>query len=777
MLMRYPNLMTWTSPSNTATQVGWICANLDGTWAASGSFDLRQSVVTAPFEMDGLSMTLSVAPGVGITRTFTVMKNNVATGITQSFANTTTTTANTTKVSFGIGDKIHIQATVTGGTAAAAGTVDGYTTFIGRDQQILAGNSTNMDGVNTTFLSMQGGIAHAQATTAPIVYAVMPCAGTFSMLHAMTPAGGPGAGESYQINLYVNGANSALQCSISGTAIVGTDYVNEVTVAAGDLVCIRAEPIINVLVQARALTYSMRFAPAEFGKSVLLYGSSGALSTTAARYINPYGQGNAAPATTETTADVDLPAGVTLDALYVDFTTAPDNGAGTDTYTVRTRINAANNGPVAVVSETATTANDSTNSTVSAAGDMLSVSATPANTPAAPGNVHLGVLMSMDVISEGFVDVSGAELGTASAPYYGGAMLFAGSTLPTVATNKVRTGTYSYRTSVATTGTSYFVCHGTDPDNHPSIRGHYLDTAFYATHFNYTTKATTASGEQIAQFVDTAGAVKASLRLKSDGTITVYNSAGTLVATGATVLAADTWYRLEFKCGTGASGAYELQIDGVSEVSGTTNLLTTRNAKGLWGKVANSNGDTVDYNYDDLWVSDTGFQTKGYKVALVVPNAAGASQDWTASTDTPKDYTQINEVPPNGTTEIASKLVGAAFSVALGSAPASIIKCVKQLGYFADGASNTIQVILRLRTSSTNYDNGAYDVDTTEQPLAHVYNTDVSGAAWTSSVFDGAEVGAITDRSAADATGCSWMGVLVLYEQSTQNNLLLLGVS
>jgi hypothetical protein len=74
---------------------------------------------------------------------------------------------------------------------------------------------------------------------------VMPFAGVLDHLYvySVTP---PGAGETIDITVMINGAPSALTVQLAGAAqTAGSDLVNAVAVAAGDLVVIRYVSSLN----------------------------------------------------------------------------------------------------------------------------------------------------------------------------------------------------------------------------------------------------------------------------------------------------------------------------------------------------------------------------------------------------------------------------------------------------------------------------------------------------------------------------------------------------
>ena len=129
-------------------------------------------------------------------------------------------------------------------------------------------------------------------------------------------------------------------------------------------------------------------------------------------------------------------------------------------------------------------------------------------------------------------------------------------------------------------------------------------TQFY---FNYATKPST-NDEPIYRVMGPSGKSNVQMievRLNSSGKLTAYDTNGTLLATGTTVLSANTWYRIAIKVLSGNPGTYEVQINGTSEFSASNANLSTANVQNLYfGKSSNRNSNTVDFFFDDVVIDD-----------------------------------------------------------------------------------------------------------------------------------------------------------------------------
>lgn len=316
------------------------------------------------------------------------------------------------------------------------------------------------------------------------------------------------------------------------------------------------------------------------------------------------------------------------------------------------------------------------------------------------------------------------------------------------------TGRMTILTHSATTGALANLTNNTD---------RYL--RFY---FNFAT-APASSNEQIAVILDaTVTTASLEIRLNSDGTLSAY-SGTTLLATGATVLSSGTWYRIEIKRLLGTTNAaWELKINGTSEISGTFSPGRSTGNDVRLGKNTDRNSQTIDFFYDDVVLSDSAYPGAG-QCSMVVPNAAGNYQTATrGGADSGNNWDQVNELPPNDDTDylITDNTIDNAETEALQSAAtAGVSDTILGVKAFAvikrDGGSNGA-VRLRVRSGSTDSDTSA-DVaaDATYRQVARLLATDPNtSAAWTTGGIDGAEVG-IVERSSANKTRMTVCGLMV----------------
>ena len=353
----------------------------------------------------------------------------------------------------------------------------------------------------------------------------------------------------------------------------------------------------------------------------------------------------------------------------------------------------------------------------------------------------------------------------------------ANSTTGTVSvqTGTVRSGTYALRVNPTTNGQGIFTITGIAADGSYNFSGMSLATAYLTVYFRVAT-APGSSDEEILVFQDTNNSVvKMMVRLTSARKLAVYDTTVALQATGTTVLSLNTWYRLDIKCGTGAATApWEVNIDGTLEISGTGNLATTNTGSVRLGKVTNRNSQTVDFFYDDVFVDDAAY-IGAHAIVALAPNGAGTFQTWTIGAGGGSNYTNVDEIPPNGDTDylLSTGTAGNAESETMAdSSSASITGTVNAVEVICqvkrDGASNG-SIKTRMRSGTTNNDtNGG---SSTSSYLARINQSATdpnTSAAWTTSGVDGVEGGMV--ENSANKTRLTSILLMVSFTSSAVTN-------
>lgn len=330
-----------------------------------------------------------------------------------------------------------------------------------------------------------------------------------------------------------------------------------------------------------------------------------------------------------------------------------------------------------------------------------------------------------------------------------------------------RSGTYALRSNPTTTGTGFAVI-GTLAASGAKNVGDIATTACWARfYFRYATKPA-AGDEPIAciGFNTNVNNDLLELRINSSGQLASYEGLGSsgtplaLLATGTTVLAANTWYLVEIKSDESdtADNVWEVRIGGVAEISGTFVEENFLSSFLRLGKSVNRNGNTVDFFYDDVLISDSAYPGAGQS-GILVPNAAGNYQNATrGGADSGANWSQCDEVPPNSDTDYVITDLNTAHAETEAMQPASTfsiggtINCVKAVAILKrDGATNG-SVKLRTRSASTDTDASAFASTSAYLLIAKLFDLDpATGSAWTTGGIDAAEVG-ILENSAVNKT-------------------------
>ena len=331
-----------------------------------------------------------------------------------------------------------------------------------------------------------------------------------------------------------------------------------------------------------------------------------------------------------------------------------------------------------------------------------------------------------------------------------------------VQTSIVHTGTYALRHALSGSGAgaSSYAAHAIGA--HAILN---LATAYYRFYF-YIATLPAANNEEFALIANGTTTYKMSLRITSAGKIQAYDSAGSqLGSDGATTLVTGNWYKIEIKCGTGSPAAYEIKINGSVELSGTGNLHANNNDRIWLGKLTNRNGQTVDFYYDDLAIDDAAYPADGGVVCLK-PNGDGTYTTWTIGAGAGDDWTNVEEIPYDGdATYLVSASVGDASTFNLESTAtggiSGTINAVKELALVAKNVPQASNVILRIRSGSTNSDTAGTGFTNSPAYAALGYLLAIDPAtslAWDTDALDAVEVGVVmNDVDDARLTACYLM--------------------
>jgi hypothetical protein len=157
---------------------------------------------------------------------------------------------------------------------------------------------------------------------------------------------------------------------------------------------------------------------------------------------------------------------------------------------------------------------------------------------------------------------------------------------PSLSTSVVRSGTYSLRLAGASSESCYILgsiagTSGADGDDR------IVGFGFYKTG-----NPSVSAMDVFTAFNSTASDYAFIVKLETSGRLGLYNTSGSSVATGSTVLSNSQWYFLEIRWENQASGAFDLHVSGVPEISTTGDFSMSGFNKYEWSS-------DIDYVYID----------------------------------------------------------------------------------------------------------------------------------------------------------------------------------
>lgn len=750
--------------STSATRYASVVSATDAGVSATET-DMT-SVIPKSCAIGDLNVWVETAPGASKSYTFTVIRNGLATDITCTISGSNTTASFTSLgVGFSAGDTISL-AIIPAGTPSAPTSV--WWSMIAKSSSVitLGSNNNSMNTSAARYIHVSGGSARPTATTETDVAQIIPISGTFKNLYIKL-SGSPGSAKSYTFTLMKNGVAQAVTCAVSGsTDTSASDIANSFSVSSGDLVSLKIVP--SGTPSALMVSWGVSFDPVTKGDCFMAMATPDVVSTSAVRYQELTGQGGGTWNSTETLRDMRFPA-LNIYECHVGVVVAPGVGKQWD---FNIRKNASNTSLNTTLLGTQTQ-NSSGTSFTTDLGDKIDVRSTPTGTPAATNGNKVSLRLIMPVLDEGYLNFTGANIGTIASPYLGGVEAATASVVDVVTTNP-RTGLYCYRVNPSGSNVGFLTVGGIDPDGKFASSGVFADTLYTEFAFRFTTESSAATGEDVVDIIDASGSSKGSVRLLNSKKLSVYNSAGTLVATGSSVLNTGQWYYIGIKTSTGSgSTSYELRIDGSSELSGTMSCGTSSSYGARFGKSVNRNGTSVDYYFDDIVLGDTAFTDGAYRVLVSYPTSGDFSAGLWSYGTIPTDYTAIDEVPPVGSDYLK---VGPgppnSFTAGMSDINVDSIKSVKPQAILRAESASTAKGGVNLVSGSVTLQASGATFSTTEQMSSCIASTDPNtGSSWTVSGFNAAGVGAVA-LTASDIR-CTWVGTDILAKTLNQNQQLL----
>ena len=207
--------------------------------------------------------------------------------------------------------------------------------------------------------------------------------------------------------------------------------------------------------------------------------------------------------------------------------------------------------------------------------------------------------------------------------------------VPSVVTSPVRSGAYA--------GRGEFRCYGLAATGQAGAD--FNVATLYAGFFLHIT-AFPATDRALIAVEQTTLADKATIRINTDGTLSLLDSASAVVGTSSAVLNVNQWHHIAFKIPTSASPANgELWINQIQAVSANGSFGAANNA--AIECFAGTGGFTP--TYDDLIFDDAAIPAPNF-VSALEPNGTFANTNWTDEGGAAGSYTKVSERPHDSDT-------------------------------------------------------------------------------------------------------------------------------
>lgn len=264
------------------------------------------------------------------------------------------------------------------GWTMAVDNTNNKTIYNGSTESSALSNSATQYG---TFAASNGTNATENLEQVP-----MPFAGNVVALYVLlidSPDNGAGT-QSYTFKVYKNGsATGGNTCAISETATTCNDTSTSLSFNAGDTLSWEYVPANTPTARRANVSIAVTNSVGGFA---LFGGQPGTGSTNFDGTTTMYHpvQGPFTWNATETNRQ-QISSQIQLWSLYADLNTAPDNGAGTQTYTLTARDDAAATGCSCVVSEANVNCNDTCNPDDVLVNSKTALESVPAGTAAGSG--------------------------------------------------------------------------------------------------------------------------------------------------------------------------------------------------------------------------------------------------------------------------------------------------------------------------------------------------------------------------------------------------------
>lgn len=300
----------------------------------NGNETRQQMVVPCAMTIDYLRVQCVDPAGTGQSRTFTVRKTSANTTLTCAVLSGFTKAQDTTHtVSLVAGDLVDMQQVSSGTAAASANTtwVIRMTCANANEQALMWRQSVGAAAGATRYAPLQGNGTAAAASSAPLNVdylqeCIISADGALDSMYVHLDANMTGGAQVF--TLMLNGALTALTCSVGIGASTANDTTHSVAVVKGDYVSWVLDNTAGS--NAPRPNVSCRFKPTTNGESLQMSSQTSLQAASQTRYSNMAGGGGST-----TTTEANRQCLMIACSVYNLYTTANLLLATTDTVMVR----------------------------------------------------------------------------------------------------------------------------------------------------------------------------------------------------------------------------------------------------------------------------------------------------------------------------------------------------------------------------------------------------------------------------------------------------------
>lgn len=377
-----------TGPSNSANR-------FRPPYEGSQLSDQASSVTTVrtPMPIDcaisNLETNFPVALTGAKTFTTTLEKNGADSALTAVTSVASTRASDVThSVSFSAGDDFCIKF-VPSGTPEAQTVVQVAALMT----SVTAGESAIFGGTDATTISATkyAPFGSGRATAAEVDAQVICAAGGVIDRLYVHVSTAPTAGNSWVFTLYKNGVSTGLTCTVADAAVTANDVTHTVSIAAADRISV--EMVAVGAPAAMQATFGCRWVPTIAGESLMFANWTTSPSANVDRWNNA--NGAAGNQSTETNTYNIVPYACAIKKMYLHVTTGPGGGTRTRSTWLRAGTvggSQADQTLTAVLTDTATDANDTTHSYNASVGDLIDIRTNSSASATAPTQMTVGMV-------------------------------------------------------------------------------------------------------------------------------------------------------------------------------------------------------------------------------------------------------------------------------------------------------------------------------------------------------------------------------------------------